>query len=489
VNGRRLDRLAPNALPYFVFALLAATFTLRPNAVFNDGDPAWHIAAGDYIRESGAIPLRDPWSFTAGEQVWFNHSWLFDAAVSLLHQLGGLPLLYALSVFCYALIFAVLTQAAVRLGAGVFGVAAAMLFGGGMMASNLNLRPHMVTAVLAVAFYLVCARRDGSYRRLAWLPALMVVWVNCHSAFIVGFTVIGAFFLEAALKRDRQKAQAFFIAGAASLLAVFLNPHGFGLFTFIGATMNSVMTKEIGEWNAPDWANDLPRVFWLFLLAACWRWKKPFLSLADRTLVLFWAAMAIMSLRFWSVLLPLAAPHLAEIVTLRLKGKLKELDESCTQDMKTRGFRLTAFLTALLACGLVIYKSLCEKTPVHPKYYAAEAVEFLQKRYPGKRFLNHYNMGGALIWLGRGKPAVFMDSRAGAAYSEQVMTDYLALINHCKVTLETRRLFEAYKLDGVIYPAIPEFAETLQCWRKDTAFRSVYRDAEAEIFVRKERAR
>ena len=77
-----LDRFVPNALPYFVFALLATTFNLRPKAVFNDGDPAWHIAAGYYIREQGAIPKQDPWSFTAGGQEWLNQSWLFDVGVS-----------------------------------------------------------------------------------------------------------------------------------------------------------------------------------------------------------------------------------------------------------------------------------------------------------------------------------------------------------------------------------------------------------------------
>src|SRR2546422_4508442 len=62
-----------------------------------DPDLWWHLANGRLIITTGMIPHVDLYSFSAAGQPWVMHEWLADLMMYLLYQLGGLPLLVAVS--------------------------------------------------------------------------------------------------------------------------------------------------------------------------------------------------------------------------------------------------------------------------------------------------------------------------------------------------------------------------------------------------------
>src|SRR2546426_6001109 len=62
-----------------------------------DPDLWWHLANGRLIITTGTIPHVDLYSFSAAGQPWVMHEWLADLLMYLLYQLGGLPLLVAVS--------------------------------------------------------------------------------------------------------------------------------------------------------------------------------------------------------------------------------------------------------------------------------------------------------------------------------------------------------------------------------------------------------
>src|SRR2546422_3908095 len=62
-----------------------------------DPDLWWHLANGRLIITTGMIPHVDLYSFSAAGQPWVMHEWLADLMMYLLYQLGGLPLLVAIS--------------------------------------------------------------------------------------------------------------------------------------------------------------------------------------------------------------------------------------------------------------------------------------------------------------------------------------------------------------------------------------------------------
>ena len=69
---KKRGSLMPPVAVSLLFALLAAALSSAGAPLLSDPDTAWHIAAGDLIREHGTVHLTDPWSFTAHGYPWLN---------------------------------------------------------------------------------------------------------------------------------------------------------------------------------------------------------------------------------------------------------------------------------------------------------------------------------------------------------------------------------------------------------------------------------
>src|SRR5690242_5609232 len=54
-----------------------------------DTDVFWHLASGDWVRRTGTIPRSDPFSFTVLGHRWVDIHWLFQVALSFVHEKGG----------------------------------------------------------------------------------------------------------------------------------------------------------------------------------------------------------------------------------------------------------------------------------------------------------------------------------------------------------------------------------------------------------------
>jgi hypothetical protein len=78
--------------PYIlVIAATCSYYVVIAPLLLGHTDLGWHLAAGDLIRSQGSVPAHDPWSFTAGQTPWINHSWLWDVVASLLFQYVSTP--------------------------------------------------------------------------------------------------------------------------------------------------------------------------------------------------------------------------------------------------------------------------------------------------------------------------------------------------------------------------------------------------------------
>lgn len=491
-----LKKSCAHALPNFIFALLILTYCLREAAVFNDGDASWHLAAGDLIRSLGHIPADDPWSFTAGSFRWYNLSWLFDITASWLHAVGGLPLLYALSILIHAGMLALIGAECLRRGAGVIATLIVVMMGGGLLSAALQMRPAILSHVLIVIFYLMCSREAS--RWLWLLPLLMIVWVNGHGSFTAGFTVIGSFWLEALLRRDMARAKRLFVTGMACGVAIFANPYGWSVFEVIGQrALNSVVTPLIGEWTSTNLKKEPLIVAWLLLFIVSWNGQESRLRFADRLLALFWLMMAMISIRFWGIAVLVAMPYLAQALALFYRrqqwgASIRSSDDSMNADMQKPAVRLSAVFTAALACVFVISPWPRETllppvvAPASAMYYPKAAVNYINVHYPARRFLNHYDLGGGMVYIGRGQPKVFVDGRAGMAYSETILADYLAFMEYCALDDRAREIAERYAIDGVVLPVQEEYGKHLACWDTHPDYKEVYRDDVAVIYLRRD---
>ncbi|MBP7147245.1 MAG: hypothetical protein KBD01_06850 [Acidobacteria bacterium] len=160
-----------------------------------DYDIWGHLAAARLILETGSVPRTDPFLWGADGRPWTDTYWLFQLGVYGLFQLGGASLLVLAKAALAALAVAV-AMAARRAGTSVALAALAWLFPLVSLGGRTYERPEMVSVVMLAAFLAVVAHA-GQRPRLLWLlPALQVLWVNCHPYFVFGPLIAVLFALD-----------------------------------------------------------------------------------------------------------------------------------------------------------------------------------------------------------------------------------------------------------------------------------------------------
>ncbi len=484
-------------MPVVIFILfLCAGIALRARAL-QDPDTGWHIAAGDLIREAGALPASDPWSHTAGGADWFNISWAYDVALSLVHGAGGLPAVALVSILLYALAVALVAAMAQKSAGSLIAALPVAVLSGALMLPGMLARPQGATFLFIIAVY--WALRFSGPRVQWFVPLLMIPWAAIHGGFIAGFTVIGAFGLEALAARDFPRVLRLGAVGALSAAALLVNPYGAGVIDGALLTMTSAMRSVIQEWRPTNAGDLMPMLFLAaaFLVSALFDRRIP---LADKILACFWLAAGLSSARMMQIAGILAAPYLARGVALRLAEApfapaLARRDRDYAKDLarpavRWAGLGLAAGL-AVLPFAPPAQRALAGAAPfaAFPEDSApAAAADFLAARYPGLVLFNDYDFGGYLVYRLRGAPPVFVDGRADTAYPRETLEDAIR-IGYMKETAaaapreqeEWEALVEKYALEGFLTRPETRLAAELS---RRAGWAKVYEDADALLYVR-----
>lgn len=214
-------------------------------------DLGWHLAAGDVIRDRGTIPLQDPWSFTSAGKQWYNLSWLWDVIASVVFQTTNFSGLILFVTACGAVIAGCLTSVCLSSGASAIAVCiavlpACLLYPAFATYPNIYLAasPNTATMLFSVMFYAACLKRTKCFL----FPVLMVLWVNLHGGFLLGFLIVGVFCGVALLRRDWVNFKIYCFAGAGCFVATFINPLGWHIYEGVATTLGHFVQEEITEW-------------------------------------------------------------------------------------------------------------------------------------------------------------------------------------------------------------------------------------------------
>jgi hypothetical protein len=164
-----------------VLAFLTASFVAR-------NSDAWlHLAAGQRLLAGQYTPGTDPFSYTAADRAWVNHSWLADAAAYLLYGGEGKVLVAAKALVvlaAFGLLIAIRRpQYPLWPWAAVACVAVLAA------APQFTLRPLVVSVLfLAVTLYLLfrVPHRPNSWRFPAAIGVTFWLWANCDQWFFLG---------------------------------------------------------------------------------------------------------------------------------------------------------------------------------------------------------------------------------------------------------------------------------------------------------------
>lgn len=237
VVGLDAPQVAPHRESFFsVIALLTATFVWSCSPMMGF-DIWWHLKTGQLILERHTIPFVDWYTYSDAEAAWVDLHWGFQLLAAATYSAGGVALL--------VLAKAALTTATVAVGAiatstkldccvrvGIWSLVAIVLTGRGIV------RPEILSLLFLTGWLAIILRARVRPKLLWYLPAVLVVWVNCHALFVLGLVVFSCWTIDCAvrhvasgrwgltkLEEESASAQQIIITGALLAGACLMNPY------------------------------------------------------------------------------------------------------------------------------------------------------------------------------------------------------------------------------------------------------------------------
>jgi hypothetical protein len=382
--------IAAVALALFSFALLQPRF-------LDDVMPT-HMAIGDWIIAHRAAPRTEVFSWWAEGQPFQASEWLSEVVMAIAFHafgFGGLILLGAIALACTVLIVGL--AAGRKLGGLPLLVTLAL---SGAVLTDTTARPYLFVLPLTVAWTsgLIIAREQKRAPSL-WLAIIMILWVNMHGSFILGFFLLAPLALEAVVEsRGQRRAVAcrWGVFAGVSLVAALINPYGVAAFEWPFRLMAMKNLQIIMEWMPPLLAGCLFLDAFLFALVGC-------ALVLPLRLPPIRAAM-ILALIFETLMHLRHANMLASLSPMLIAGPLaKALEQKRVVDWR-RATRIATFFTVFgcfLGAGLLAWLSFGKGYSPGPVYdEMTSALDAVPLALRSHRVENDMGVGGFLIGAG-----------------------------------------------------------------------------------------
>ena len=487
-------RFIPPAYTSFIFFLAIIIFHFIGAHAFGDPDVAWHIAAGDLIRDIKSIPFHDSWSYTATDERWYNISWVFDVFISLLFEKTGFSGLYAITLLAFSGAIAIMAHHSVKRGADLLTVLLLLTPILLVVFFGTIARPHMFSVIFTIIFFIFLHkyRENGKICSLLILPVIMVLWVNIHGGFLLAFPIIAVFAGEALLNKNRKAVREYSFIVMLCMLASLLNPYNFAVYYGAYRTFAGEFNTYINEWKPVEIGHNFPMTLLLGIILCISDFSDKKIALVDRVILVVLLIMSLATVRHAPIMALLAMPYLTIRIThlvadSRYSVKFGKINLAIMTDMVKPDVKI---LAAIMAIGAFIFiaspyprDSLLEE-PIgfSKKDFPSKEAEFIATHYPNFRFFNHYDIGGFLVYIWRGKIKVFVDGRATSLYSEELLEDFREFANARGVGGRAEIIMAKYKFDGVI---IPNSRKEDDYWLWNPMWKLVYRGDAASVYIRK----
>jgi hypothetical protein len=481
----KFDRGPKTIRPYFqrsgiyIFLISFACVYYVSNAPLLLGhyDLGWHLAAGDLIRDRGNIPFQDPWSFTLGDKQWYNLSWLWDVIASVLFQYTEFSGLIIFVVACGAIIVRYLTSICLSSGASAIAVcisvfSACLLYPAFATAPNsyLAASPNTSTMLFCVIFYAECLKKT----RCFLLPVMMVLWANLHGGFVLGFLIVGIFCGVALLRRDWVNFKIYGFAGVGCFTATFINPLGWHIYEGLATVLGHFSQAHITEWwpycrniTVPG---SIPGIIYILIFIALELRSRSSCPIESRLLSWLFLLLGLYQYRYMSFFFIFSTVPLALHIDRLLPEQLN--------DFKVQRSLLAAGIIG--ACALPLTFMQIEPAFGLPQMLSEQDALYLQTHFSHARLLNHWNVGGLLIFRTRGAVPVFVDGRAATAYPDALLRDYFKLVELEINETAWDTVLEKYQIDTVLWVKAHEelrrFLVDKRGWKEEYAglYESIY---------------
>lgn len=463
----------------FLISFSCLFYVSNASIMLGHYDLGWHLAAGDLIRDRGSVPFQDPWSFTLENRQWYNLSWLWDVIASIIYQYTNAAGLLLSTLACGAVIVGYLTSICLSRGASAAAVCisvflACILYPSFATPPNVYLAvsPNTWTMLFCVIFYGECIKKT----RCLLLPVMMVAWVNLHGGFLLGFLIIGVFGGVALLKRDWAGFKTYVLAAIGCFAAIFINPLGWNIYEGLTYTLGHFVQANITEWESyymnMTMPGSIPGILYILVFFAFDLRLKGLRAIPQETRLLSWLFLflGIYQFRYMSFFFLFSTVPLALHLDRLLRDRI--------DDFQMRKSLLVAGIVAAFGLSLTFMK--LEPAFGLPEMLSQQDALYLQKHFSQARLLNHWNVGGLLIFRTKGTVPVFVDGRAATAYPDDLLRDYFSLVHQDVDESAWDAVFEKYRIDAVLWVRAHEqlrrFLVDKRGWKEEYAgsYQSIY---------------
>ena len=453
-----------------IFLALLGILLCAPLSVklLNDGGIGWHIRTGQIIAETHAIPRVDSFSSTMSGRPWFAWEWLYDVGVGQLERIAGLNGVVWLTAVTIAVVFSWTFRFLVRRGASLLLALVLSLLAVSASMIHFLARPHVMSWMFALTWFWILdsselvalseqtSFREGKPSKLVWLlPFLMLIWVNIHGGFLIGFVLLGIYWASAVCTgmgfpdsrwedaliklRAWRRAKQLLLVGVVSLIMTFCNPYGGRLYAHIYQYLsNRFLIDHIDEFQSPNFHGLSERCFaalmLISLVALVARARR--LRLSEVLVVLFAVYSGIYAVRnvpISSLLLVLiAGPLLAENIPLLGRAPSGFIQRMTNVELRLRG-HLWALIGAVAAFAVTVnggYVGTKRLMDAHfgSQRFPVEAINHLEEGQLWGPILAPDYWGGYLIYRLYPKTQVVVDDRHDF-YGEDFLRDYVTMIH------------------------------------------------------------
>ncbi len=467
-----------------------------------DGDLALHLNLGNYILETGSVPLKDLFSHTMAGRPVTQHEWLTTVIFAFINKIFGLD---GIILLCALVIGGTIYLIYSRLRNENKTLLPVLLVGLLLLANSMShwlARPHIITFLLLTIWMMVLDQlHKGKHHRWWFLPILMVLWVNLHGGFIVGFITWGIYGIgigwDIVLKKTptggelpQKFWQYFTLGGAASFLVSLINPSGFGLWKMIvGHVGNKFLADVTHEFLSPNFheATYLPFLITIALLVFVLgvSKRKPGTPMLFNTVA--WLVMGLYSSRNIPLFIIIAAPLLARefddfLVNQVPQSKpliwLKNVDSRMNAlDQHLKGYFWQIFSIGIAVVGLILglrFDLEGQGYAFDPEVFPIEATNWLAENPLEGDMFNYFTWGSYLEYRLWPEYRVFIDSKSDF-YGEDLVRQYIQVIY---LDEGWEGVLDQYDVDWAILPTNTLSATAIQ---SELGWKVIYQDETAVI--------
>ncbi len=267
----------------FITLLFGLSCGALGRLLLRDASIGWHIRNGQQMLLTHTITRTDSFSSTMNGKPWFAWEWFYDIVFAAIHHALGLNGVVFYSAAIIAATFVLTLHLGLRRGGNLPITLFLLILALGASAVHFLARPHVLSWLLTVVWFELldsAAAAPGSEqkKRLLWLPVVMLLWVNVHGGFVLGFVLLAVYLAGGAIEygtdRERREEIAGWLKrlGGVSLLvaaASFINPYTYQLHLHVYRYLTDrFLMNRISEFLSPDFHGAAQQCFALLVLIA-----------------------------------------------------------------------------------------------------------------------------------------------------------------------------------------------------------------------------